>query len=283
MTEMTSMKTYKATEKDLTCKGFKFEVGKEYETEGTIKCCNNGFHSCENPLDIFNYYAPNNSRFFECEASGDVSRDNDNDTKVATRKIKLLAELNIKNLVEASIQFISEKAVNKGKHCTGDRSASSATGDSSASSATGYRSASSATGDRSASSATGYSSASSATGDSSASSATGYSSASSATGYRSASSATGDRSASSATGDSSASIVTGECSEASVDGKKAIACALGYDCKAKGKIGCWLVLVDRYGRKNDYKIKDVKAVIVDGEEIKKDTYYKLVSGEVVEC
>ncbi|MDY5738663.1 MAG: hypothetical protein SPK45_01805 [Anaerovoracaceae bacterium] len=238
MTEMTSMKTYKATEKDLTCKGFKFEVGKEYETEGTIKCCNNGFHSCENPLDIFNYYAPNNSRFFECEASGDVSRDNDNDTKVATRKIKLLAELNIKNLVEASIQFISEKAVNKGKHCTGDRSASSATGDSSASSATGYRSASSAT---------------------------------------------GDRSASSATGDSSASIVTGECSEASVDGKKAIACALGYDCKAKGKIGCWLVLVDRYGRKNDYKIKDVKAVIVDGEEIKKDTYYKLVSGEVVEC
>ena len=57
----------------------------------------------------------------------------------------------------------------------------------------------------------------------------------------------------------------------------------GKDCKAKGALGCWLVLTER-GEWNDgcYSIKDVKAFKVDGEKIKPNTYYKLIDGEAVE-
>ena len=55
------MKTYKGFNKDMTCRDFQYEEGKEYEATGEIKCCNNGFHACEDPLDCFNYYAPGQS------------------------------------------------------------------------------------------------------------------------------------------------------------------------------------------------------------------------------
>lgn len=55
------MKAYKGFEKDMTCRGYKFEEGKEYEQDGNIKCCNNGFHAYEYPLDVFKHYAPSPS------------------------------------------------------------------------------------------------------------------------------------------------------------------------------------------------------------------------------
>jgi len=213
--------TYKGFDKNLQCRGYQFEVGKTYAHVGEVKACEGGFHACEYPLDVFSYYSPANSRFAITEQHGDISRHSE-DSKVASRSIRIKAEISIPALITAAFEFIKTRCDpaaeqhamgdSSASSATGDSSASSATGDSSASSATGYMSASSATGYSSASSATGDRSASSATGDSSASSATGDSSASSATGYRSASSATGDRSASSATGDSSASSATGDSS-----------------------------------------------------------------------
>lgn len=63
------LKTYKAFDKDLSCRGFKYEVGKEYEETGDIKACEKGFHACPYPLDVFGYYAPAGSRFCEVEQS----------------------------------------------------------------------------------------------------------------------------------------------------------------------------------------------------------------------
>ena len=81
------MKGYKGFKEDLSCYGFKYEVGKEYTTD-KAKCCNYGFHFCENPLDIFGYYAPNDSRY--CEVLGDGQMDkNSGDSKVACTKIKI--------------------------------------------------------------------------------------------------------------------------------------------------------------------------------------------------
>ena len=157
---------------------------------------------------------------------------------------------------------------------TGSQGAASATGDYSAASATGYRGAASATGYRGAASATGSQGAASATGDYSAASATGDRGAASATGYRGAASATGYRGAASATGDRGA---------ASATGKDSIAFAAGYRCKAKGAIGCWIVLAERgEWNGNTYPIKEVKAFEVDGEKVKADTWYMLVNGELKE-
>jgi hypothetical protein len=236
--EAVFIKGFKGFNKDLTCRDFKFEKGKTFKHDGTASSCNSGFHFCENPLDVFGYYAPGESVFHEVEGSGQTDKHAD-DSKVACTEIKIGAAITLPDFIGASLKFMFSRKyeTSTSNHITQDRSASSATGYSSASSATGDSSASSATGDRSASSATGYRSASSATGDRSASSATGdrsassatgYSSASSATGDSSASSATGDRSASSATGDRSASSATGDSSASSATGDRSASSATGY-------------------------------------------------------
>ena len=153
------LKTYKGFNKDMTCRDFQYEEGKEYQTE-EAKACKNGFHACEYPLDVFKYYSPNESVFHEVEQSGDISKDSD-DSKIASTKIKIGASINIAGLVKAAIEYTTAR-VDKTKKSDENYGASSATGDYGASSATGDYGASSATGNCGASSATGYKGASSA-------------------------------------------------------------------------------------------------------------------------
>ena len=65
------MKAYKGFDKDLKCRGFQYEIGKEYE-EPKADLCACGFHACENPIDVFGYYHPADSRYCEVEIS-DIS------------------------------------------------------------------------------------------------------------------------------------------------------------------------------------------------------------------
>ena len=81
------------------------------------------------------------------------------------------------------------------------------------------------------------------------------------------------------TGDYSAATNTGDSSAAEVKGKDSIAIAAGYNSKASGTIGCWLVLTER---NNTYEILDVKAVRVDGHSINENTYYTLENGQIKE-
>ena len=154
-----SIKTYKGFNKDMTCRGFQYEEGKEYETD-KAEVCETGFHACEYPLDCFSYYSPNVSVYHEVEQDGEISRSN-GDTKVASSKIKIGASINIAGIVKAAIEYTT-KRTNKENDATGYYGASSATGYKGASSATGDYGASSATGNCGASSATGYKGASSA-------------------------------------------------------------------------------------------------------------------------
>ena len=156
-----SIKAYKGFNKDMTCRGFQYEEGKEYEID-KAEVCETGFHACEYPLDCFSYYSPNVSVYHEVEQDGEISR-SDGDSKVASSKIKIGASINIAGIVKAAIEYTT-KRTNKENDATGDYGASSATGYKGASSATGNYGASSATGDYGASSATGYCSVSSATG-----------------------------------------------------------------------------------------------------------------------
>ena len=135
----------------MTCRGFKYEEGKEYITP-QAKCCSTGFHACEHPLDCLDYYDPGNgSVYHEVELDGDIDRDGC-DTKVAATKIKIGARLSIAGLVKAAIDYTMKRIKREAK-ADENRAACSATGDNSACSATGYNSACSATGDNSACSA----------------------------------------------------------------------------------------------------------------------------------
>ena len=136
-----AIKSYKGFNKDMTCRGFQYEEGKEYE-ESNALVCENGFHACEYPLDCLSYYSPSESVYHEVEQSGKLSKESD-DTKVASTKIKIGAKLSIAGLVEAAIEYTKER-VKQEEDSDGDYGASSATGDYGASSATGYKGASSA-------------------------------------------------------------------------------------------------------------------------------------------
>ena len=136
-----AVKSYKGFNKDMTCRGFQYEEGKEYEEE-SVEVCDHGFHACEYPLDCLNYYSPNESVYHEVEQSGEIQKHND-DTKVASTKIKIGAEISIAGLVKAAIEY-TVKRVNKEAESDENHGASSATGNKGVSSATGYKGASSA-------------------------------------------------------------------------------------------------------------------------------------------
>ena len=144
---MKTITAYKGFSLDWKCNGYQFEVGKSYEHDGKVIRCESGFHSCESPLDTFAYYAPGESRYAIVEASGSIDREENGDTKLASGKLHIKAQIQFPDLVAAAIKWVTEHCDPvKAKHATGYSSASSATGDRSASSATGDRSASSVKG-----------------------------------------------------------------------------------------------------------------------------------------
>jgi len=153
--EDTVITAFKGFDANMRCRGFQFKVGETFEHEGQVKACVRGFHSCENPLDVFRYYDPGVSLFAEVEASGKIAR-HDEDSKIASGRLHVKAMISLPDYIGRAIKWVTDHCnPATSNHADADKAASSATGYSSASSATGDSSASSATGDSSASSATG--------------------------------------------------------------------------------------------------------------------------------
>ena len=98
---------YKGFDKNLKCRDFQYEVGKEYEMDGDIKCCERGFHACESPLEVFDYYDMLNSRFAEVEHSGEIDKE-ENTTKVCSSKIKVKAELKLADIINLGVEWIKD-------------------------------------------------------------------------------------------------------------------------------------------------------------------------------
>ena len=153
---------YKGFDKDLKCRDFQYEIGKEYIHKGKVEPCQSGFHACEYPLDVFQYYNPAGSRFAEVEASGEIIPQED---KICCEKIKIKTELTLGALIQAAVKFTFDRVkCTKENHVEKEKEAASATGNCGAASATGNWGAASATGNCGAASATGYRGAASATG-----------------------------------------------------------------------------------------------------------------------
>ena len=200
------MKCYKGFDKDLKCRGFQYEIGKEYE-ENTADICRKGFHACENPMDVLGYYNPADSRY--CEVDLDPNEQTNGDSKRVGKKIKIETEIGLSGLIQAGVKFILGKV--------------------------DFKSAEESN--------------------------------------------TGDQSAATNTGNWSSATNTGDQSAATVGGAESIAVVTGYGSKAKGAVGCWLVLTERDEKMH---ILGVQAVCVDGETIKADTFYMLKNGAIIE-
>jgi len=247
---MTKIKGYKGFDKGLKCKGFQFEEGKEYKRKGEIEICKSGFHFCENPFDVWNYYGIITSEFAEIESMGEVDqlKEKDSDTKRTTSRIRIVKKIALKEFIKAGFNYISTLAkISKKSNVTAGNSAHSSTA--------GYCAHSSTAGD----------------------------SAHSSTAGKSAHSSTaGDPAHSSTAGDFAHSSTAGDSAHSSTAGEQCISAGLGINNQAKAALGSWLVLSEWEKENNKWIITTVKTVKVDGENIKADTWYELENGEFVE-
>lgn len=99
--------SYKGFDKNMQCHRFQYEVGKEYEMDGEIKCCDRGFHACKSPMEVWDYYNMLTSRFAKVEQSGKIDKE-DNSTKVCSSKIKISAELKLADIIKLGVEWIKD-------------------------------------------------------------------------------------------------------------------------------------------------------------------------------
>ena len=301
------MKAYKGFDKDLKCRDFQYEIGKEYE-EKEAKACEKGFHACTNSLNVLQYYPPcYENRYCEVEQDGEFSENGD-DSKVASTKIKIGNEISLEELIQAAI----DKSVKNGIHSinTGDHTVAENAKNCSMALNKGYGSMAANVGNYSLATTTRSFTIAANTGDYSAAwgqadysiaanigegSAAlndGYRSITASTGYDSVAIGYGENSAAISVGNESAAISKavesvalniGDRAAASVTEEGSIAIATGIQSKAKGGLGSAIVLVERTTWNGDrYPINNIKAAIVDGEKIKANTWYTLKNGKFVE-
>ena len=301
---MGKIKAYKGFNDKLQCRDFQYEIGKEYEEE-TADICECGFHACESPLDVLGYYPPGaNSRYCEVELDANEQTEPD-DSKRVGKHIKIGAEIGIKGLIHAHFEYVKshvKEYIEKGDSCAataGERGAATAgnrgaatAGDSGAATA-GNRGAATA-GERGAATAGDYGAATAGdrgaatagdrgaatAGNRGAATAGDYGAATA--GNRGAATA-GDRGAATAgdygaatAGDYGAATSRGK----SASGKNGLSVARGNNVKVKGGMGAVLIIVEE--NKNNYDISAWRAAVVDGENIKADTWYCLKDGEFAE-
>ena len=272
------MKACKGFDKDLKCRGFQYEVGKEYE-EGSAKLCKKGFHACENPLDTFRYYGPTDSRYCEVDVDDNGER-NSGDSKVCGKHIKIGAEIGLKGVINAGVRFVFDKCESATEENTsgwrGNAAASGERGNAAASGEMGNAAASGESGNAAASGEMGNAAASGWRGNAAASGESGNAAAS---GLRGNAAASGEMGNAAASGESGTAAVTGRYGKASAIGKQCVAVAWGQDSLARGTVGNWLVVSER---DDDGNIIDAKIVRVDGESVKENTWYTLQNGEISE-
>ena len=239
------IKSYKGFDKDMKCRGFQYEVGKEYEMDGEIKCCNRGFHACKSPIEVWHYYDMLNSRFAEVEQSGKIDEE-EKSTKVCSSHIKIKAELKLADIINIGVEWLkdvtspSKVKADGALNDNGDRKKQIGS-----------------------------------SGDYAKIGSSGDYAQIGSSGYSAKIGSSGDYAQIGSSGDSAKIDSTGEDS--------VIMCA-GNESKAKAKIGSWITLAEWKwsGDKSRNIPVCVKTEYVDGENIKADTWYQLKNGKFVE-
>ena len=237
---MAAIKSYKGFDKNLKCRDFQYEIGKEYEMDGEIKVCSRGFHACESPFDVFDHYTMIDSRFCEVEQDGNISKE-DRGTKICSSKIKIKAELKLADMINLGVEWLKE-ITSPEKIKTSIKDNSSGNGAKIGSS--GYGAQIGSSGD----------------------------------GAKIGSSGNGAKIGSS--GDGAQIGSSGNDAKIDSTGEDCVIMCAGINSVAKASKGSWITLSEwSYSdKKQRYIPVCVKTEFVDGEKIKADTYYKLDGG-----
>ena len=275
------IKSYKAFDKNMQCRGFQYEVGKEYNMDGEIECCNRGFHACKSPLEVWNRYDMLNSRFAEVEQSGKIDED-ENSTKVCSSRIKIKAELKLADIINIGIEWLKDitspsKVKTDGVlNDNGDRRKQiGSSGDYAQIGSSGDYAKIGSSGD--------YAKIGS-SGDYAKIGSSGYSAQIGSSGDYAQIGSSGDSAQIGSSGDSAQIGSSGDYAQINSTGEDSVIMCAGDESRAKAKTGSWITLAEWKwsDKKNRYIPVCVKTEYVDGVRIKADTWYKLENGKFVE-
>ena len=304
MTNEKKIIAYKGFDKDFKCRDFQYEVGKTYEMDGNIECCNRGFHACESPIEVFDHYDMLTSRFAEVEQSGEIDKE-DNSTKICSSRIKIKAELKLADIINLGVEWLKEitapskiKANNSSND--GDYAQIGSSGDYAQIGSSGNYAQIGSSGNYAQIGSSGYSAQIGSSGDyaqigSSGDSAkigsSGYSAQIGSSGYSAQIGSSGNYAQIGSSGNyaqigSSGNYAqigsSGDSAKIDSSGQNSVVMCAGYDSKAKAAIGSWITLTEWKSIGDIWKPICVKTEQVDGSRIKADTYYKLIDGKFEE-
>ena len=246
---MAAIRSYKGFDKNLKCRDFQYEIGKEYEMDGEIKVCSRGFHACESPFEVFDHYPMIDSRFCEVEQDGNISKE-DRGTKICSSKIKIKAELKLADMINLGVEWLKEiTSTKKMKTSINDNSS----GNGAKIGSSGYGAQIGSSGDDAQIGSSGN-------------------------GAKIGSSGDGAKIGSS--GDGAKIGSSGDDAKIDSTGEDCVIMCAGINSVAKASKGSWITLSEwSYSdKKQRYIPVCVKTEFVDGEKIKADTYYKLAGG-----
>ena len=255
--------SYKGFDKNMQCRGFLYEVGKEYEMDGEIKCCNRGFHACKSPIEVWDYYDLINSRFAEVEQSGKIDEE-EKSTKVCSSHIKIKAELKLADIINIGVEWL--KDITSPSKVKADGALNDNGGRKKQIGSSGYYAQIGSSGDYAQIGSSGDSAKIGSSGDSAKIGSSGDYAQIGSSGYSAKIGSSGDYAQIDSTGEDSV-----------------IMCA-GNSSRAKAKVGSWITLAE--WKWSDEKKRNVpvyvKTEYVDGENIKADTWYQLKNRKFVE-
>ena len=255
---MAAIKSYKGFDKNLKCRDFQYEIGKEYEMDGEIKVCNRGFHACESPFDVFDHYTMIDSRFCEVEQDGNISKE-DRGTKICSSKIKIKAELKLADMIYLGVEWLKE-ITSPEKIKTSIKDNSSGYGAKIGSSGYGAKIGSSGNDAKIGSS--------------------GYDAKIGSSGNDAKIGSSGNYAQIGSSGNYAKIGSSGDGAQIDSTGEGCVIMCAGINSVAKASKGSWITLSEwSYSdKKQRYIPVCVKTEFVDGEKIKADTYYKLAGG-----
>ena len=291
--------SYKAFDKNMQCRNFQYEVGKEYEMDGEIMCCNRGFHACKSPMEVWDYYDMLNSRFAEVEQTGKIDEE-EKSTKVCSSHIKIKAELKLADIINIGVEWLKDitspsKVKTDGVlNDNGDRKKQigssgysakiGSSGDYAKIGSSGDYAKIGSSGDSAKIGSSSYYAKIGSSGDYAKIGSSGdYAKIGSSGDYAKIGSS-GDSAQIGSSGDYAKIGSSGDYAKIDSTGEDSVIMCAGNKSKAKAKIGSWITLAE--WEWSDEKKRDVpvcvKTEYVDGVNIKADTWYQLRSGKFVE-
>jgi len=285
-----AIKSYKGFDKNLRCRGFQYKIGGIYEMDGKIKVCNRGFHACESPFDVFDYYTMIDSRFCEVEQDGNISKE-DRGTKICSSKIKIKAELKLADMINLGIEWLKEITLpEKIKTSIKDNSSGNyakigSSGDEAQIGSSGYGAQIGSSGDDAKIGSSGNNAKIGSSGDGAQIGSSGNGAKIGSSGYDAKIGSSGDGAKIGSFGDGAKISSSGYGAKIDSTGEDCVIMCAGINSVAKASKGSWVTLSEwSYSEeKQRYIPICVKTEFVDGEKIKADTYYSLKGGVFVEC